>query len=79
MLDNLTSLKICKGEAIMNHEGLSKRRRVAQIDLVISTDENTDLKLKLVCYLLDDHIILNISHTHTHTQTHYTPKQQIGI
>lgn len=53
MLDNLTSLKICKGEGIMNHEGLSKRRRVAQIDLVISTDENTDLKLKLVCYLLD--------------------------
>lgn len=53
MLDNLTSPKICKGEGTMNHEGLSERRRVAQIDLVISTDENTDLKLKLVCYLLD--------------------------
>lgn len=52
MLDSLTSLKICKGDGIMNHEGLSKRR-VSQIDLVIPTDENTDLKLKLVFYLLD--------------------------
>lgn len=41
MLDNLTSLKICKGVGIMNHEGLSKRR-VAQTDLVILTDEKTD-------------------------------------
>lgn len=52
MLDNLTSLKICKGVRIMNHQGLSKRR-VAQTDLVIPTDENTDLKLKLVLYFLD--------------------------
>lgn len=42
MLDNLTSLKICKGVGIMNHEGLSTRRRVAQTDLVILTDEKTD-------------------------------------
>lgn len=53
MLDNLTSLKICKGVGIMNHEGLSKGRRVAQTDLVIPTDEKTDLKLKLVLYFLD--------------------------